>query len=88
MVLAALAAVKPANTGEIRHLPLAHVVRPAVDRVSREVAVAAEFDAVGEQVVVAAAVVADVGVGAHAGREGLGELRVKDSRLVDLGSRL
>ena len=65
MILTALAAVESTNPSETGHLALAHVVRPAVDRPPGEGAVVAEFNAVAQHVVVAPAVVLDVGVGAH-----------------------
>lgn len=65
MILAAFSTEKPADARELDDLLLAHVVRPAVHGVAGENAVVAEFYAVGQHVIVAAAVVLDVGIGAH-----------------------
>lgn len=65
MILAAFSTEKPADARELDDLLLAHVVRPAVHGVAGENAIVTEFHTVGQHVVVAAAVVLDVGVGAH-----------------------
>jgi hypothetical protein len=65
VIFTAVAAVESADACEIHGLLLAHVVGPAIDRVAREDPIAAELDAVRDHVVVAAAVILDVSVGAH-----------------------
>lgn len=65
MILTTLIAIKPAQSITRHNLILAHIDRPDVDRVAREVSVAAELDRVGKDVVVVAAVVEEVGVRAH-----------------------
>jgi hypothetical protein len=65
VIFAAVAAVESADACEVHGLLLAHVVGPAIDGVAREDTIAAELDAVGDHVVVAATVVLDVSVRAH-----------------------
>ena len=65
MIFAAFVAVETADACKVYRLLLTHVVGPAIDRVAGEDPIAAELDAVRDHVVVAAAVVLDIGVGAH-----------------------
>lgn len=70
MIFTALPTVKSTQTITLHHLILAHIDRPDVDGVAGEVAVAAEFDAVREDIIVVTAVVEKVGVAAHCGWDG------------------
>ena len=70
MIFRALIAIIARNTVASHNHILTHVDRPDVDRVGGEVPIGADFDAVGADEVVVAAVVVGVSIPAHLGRFG------------------
>jgi len=65
VIFDAVTAVESADACKIHSLLLAHIARPAVDRVAGTYSIAAELDGVCDHVVVTAAFVLDVCVRAH-----------------------